>query len=139
MAVTVNVMSTVTSIARSTAMAQRDPATETYERACDLIEAASGLRDAAERNGSQPAVAATLGCIEIALAAIAATGELLAEGVAHSIDGRVRLVLGNDANAVDAAIAGDLAAAVDALRCAASACGSARASAGPLLAGLTVL
>jgi hypothetical protein len=139
MAVTVHAMSIVTTTHRPTIAAQRDPATELYERACDLIEAAAGLRDAADRNGNQPAVAATLGCIEIALADIAATGELLAEGVAHSIDGRVRLVLGNDANAVDATIARDLEAAVDAIRCAGSACGSARASAGPLLAGLTVL
>jgi hypothetical protein len=139
MTVTVHVMSTVTATHQLTVVARRDPATELYERACDLIDVAAGLRDAAERNGSQPAVAATLGCIEIALGDIAAAGELLAKGVAHSIDGRVRLVLGHDANAVDAAIAGDLEAAVDALRCAGSACRSARASAGPLLADLTVL
>jgi len=132
-------MSIVTATHRSTIAAQRDPATGLYERACDLIEAAAALRDAAGRNGNQPAIAATLGCIEIALADIAATGELLTEGVAHSIDGRVRLVLGRDENAVDAAIARDLEAAVDALRRAGSACGSARANAGPLLAGLTVL
>ena len=139
MAVTVHVMSTVASIPRSTVVARRDPATELYERACDLIEAAAGLRDAAERNGNQPAVAATLGCVEIALADIATAGELFAAGIARSIDGRIRLVLGNEAHAVDATIAGDLGAAVDAIRCAGSACESARASAGPLLAGLTVL
>lgn len=139
MTVTVDVMSTVTVTHLSTIGTRRDPASDLYERACDLIEAAAGLRDAAERNGNQPAVAATLGCIEIALADIAATGELLAAGVARSIDGPVRLVLGADANALDATIAHDLETAVDAIRRASSACESARASAGPLLASLTVL
>lgn len=138
MAVTVHGMSTVTATHQLTSVARRDPAAELYERACDLIEVAAGLRDAAERNGSQPAIAATLGCIEIALADIAATGELLAAGVAHSVDRRVRLVLGNDADAVDAAVSRDLETAVDAIRCAGSACESARASAGPLLAGLVL-
>jgi hypothetical protein len=139
MAVTVHVMSTATASHLSKIGTQRDPASELYERACDLIEAAAGLRDAAERNGNQPAVAATLGCVEIALADIATAGELLAAGVARSIDGRVRLVLGTDANALDASIAHDLETAVDAIRCASGACESARANAGPLLAGLTVL
>src|SRR4051794_4419466 len=48
----------------------RDAANELYDRACDLLLAAEGIRTAAGEAGSAPAIAATLGCIEASLEAL---------------------------------------------------------------------
>ena len=42
----------------------RDPANNLYDRGCSLLDAARSLREAALAPESQPALAATLGCIE---------------------------------------------------------------------------
>jgi hypothetical protein len=47
--------------------AKRDPANELYDQACSLLEAAQGLRAAADSWRSAPALAASLGCIEASL------------------------------------------------------------------------
>lgn len=41
----------------------RNPANELYDRACDMLEAAQGLRRALRAPGHQPALNATFGCL----------------------------------------------------------------------------
>jgi hypothetical protein len=50
--------------------ARRDSTNELYDRACDLLVAAEGIRAAAAEPGSAAGIAATLGCIESALGAL---------------------------------------------------------------------
>jgi hypothetical protein len=56
---------------------RRDPTNELYDRACDLVAAAHELRLAAGRDGSNGAIAATLGCAQAALAELAETYRVL--------------------------------------------------------------
>jgi hypothetical protein len=48
-----------------------DPDNELYDAACDLLAAAERVRQASGGTGIAPAVPATLGCVESALAALA--------------------------------------------------------------------
>jgi hypothetical protein len=50
---------------------ERDPANELYDEACALLNAAQGLRAAAGARRSAPAIAASLGCVEASLEALA--------------------------------------------------------------------
>jgi hypothetical protein len=50
---------------------RRDPVNELYDCAGQLLQAARELNVAADRPGSAPALAATLGCMEAALEALA--------------------------------------------------------------------
>ncbi len=50
---------------------ERDPANELYDQACALLDAAQGLRAAAGPRRSAPAIAASLGCVEASLEALA--------------------------------------------------------------------
>jgi hypothetical protein len=50
---------------------ERDPANELYDEACALLDAAQGLRAAAGPRRSAPAIAASLGCVEASLEALA--------------------------------------------------------------------
>jgi hypothetical protein len=50
---------------------ERDPANELYDEACALLAAAQGLQAAAGPRGSAPAIAASLGCVEASLEALA--------------------------------------------------------------------
>lgn len=45
----------------------RDPSNELYDRACDLLDAAQRLSRALDLPGTEPALAATLGCVQAAL------------------------------------------------------------------------
>jgi hypothetical protein len=65
----------------------RDPVDELYARAWDVVAAAAELRAAARRRNTAAAVAATLGCVESALAHVAATSEVLSETSADRIRG----------------------------------------------------
>jgi hypothetical protein len=49
----------------------RDSTNELYDRACDLLAAAEGVRSAAVEPGSAAAIAAALGCLETSLEALA--------------------------------------------------------------------
>jgi len=49
----------------------RDPAHVLYDHACDLLAAAQGMRASAGTDGVAPALAATLGCLEATLDALA--------------------------------------------------------------------
>jgi len=51
---------------------ERDPAHVLFDHACDLLAAAQGMRAAAPADGVGPALAATLGCLEATLDALAA-------------------------------------------------------------------
>jgi hypothetical protein len=51
--------------------ARRDPAHELYDQACELLFAAQALRAAAGTRGSAPAIAATVGCLDASLDALA--------------------------------------------------------------------
>src|SRR4051812_18843005 len=46
--------------------AGRNAANDLYDHACDLLASGQALRAAAERDGNQSAIAATLGCLESA-------------------------------------------------------------------------
>ena len=123
--------------ARTKGAPSRDRANELYDRACDLLLAAEGIRAAAAEPGSAAAIAATLGCIESSLEALehavaamrreadqqlsARTGELAESGVSD-----------------DAARAG-FSALVDALGAAHQAADELRQRTGPLLARLTLM
>jgi hypothetical protein len=56
---------------RDDAAPARDPANDLYDRACELLLAAQGLRSAAGARGSTTAFAATVGCIDASLEALA--------------------------------------------------------------------
>jgi hypothetical protein len=56
---------------RASPIPERDPANELYDEACALVAAAQGLRAAADPRRSSPAIAATLGCVEASLEALA--------------------------------------------------------------------
>jgi hypothetical protein len=53
----------------------RDPAHVLFDHACDLLAAAQGMRASAGADGVGPALAATLGCLEATLDALAASVE----------------------------------------------------------------
>ena len=64
--------------------ARRDPAHELYDQACELLFAAQALRHAAEARGSAPALAATVGCLDASLEALAdAVSAMRAEAARH--------------------------------------------------------
>src|SRR4051794_5019536 len=62
---------TALALADSASRPARDSTNELYDRACDLLLAAEGIRSAAVEPGSAPAIAATLGCVEVSLEALA--------------------------------------------------------------------
>jgi hypothetical protein len=57
---------------------RRDPDTELYDHACELVESAAAIRQAATVPGSGDAVPALLGCVDAALRDLAAVAEALA-------------------------------------------------------------
>lgn len=57
-------------VPRALLVGGRDPANELYDRACDLLDAAQGLRAAADREEASEAIPATLGCLEASLAGL---------------------------------------------------------------------
>jgi len=67
-----------------TAMAPRDPAHEVYDAACDLLQAARAIEQAAGRGGVLEAIPATLGTLEEALQVLSASCYRLAGECASS-------------------------------------------------------
>jgi hypothetical protein len=116
----------------------RDPAFELYERACDLRAAAAGLRAAAARRDDEAAVAATLGCLQAALADAAAVVNMLGEPSVRRISGAWPLF---GLRATDAAhrAARDFRDTGESIRTAQRSCDALRETIGPLLAELSAL
>lgn len=117
---------------------RRDPSKELYDRACDVLAAAAGLRAAAGRPNNDAAIASTLRCLESALEQAAMATDLLREGSVQRIRSAWP-VLGDDASATAGRLSDDFVAAGDAIRTASRACGELRSAVGPLLAELTVV
>jgi hypothetical protein len=115
----------------------RDPANDLYDRGCELLLAAQGLRSAACARGSTPAFAATVGCIDASLEALAdAVAAMRREAArqvprAHASD---RSAPGSSAE--DAAR--EFSELADALSGAHDAAGRMRERLGPLLVHLTL-
>jgi hypothetical protein len=75
-------------LSRAHSASRRDADNELYDRACDLVEAAAGIRRCAADQAASPAIPAVLGCIEAALHELTGACEVLqqtnAEGPATS-------------------------------------------------------
>jgi hypothetical protein len=56
---------------------ERDPANRLYDEACALLDAAQGIGAAAAPRRSAPAIAATLGCVEASLDALATAADAM--------------------------------------------------------------
>ena len=78
----------------------RDPAHVLFDHASDVLVAAQALRATAGADGAQPAIAATLGCLESAVDALAdAIGTLTGSAIAQldaDDEGARRLALQSD-------------------------------------------
>jgi hypothetical protein len=112
---------------------QSASATNLYDGACDFLYAAQQMRAAASERGATPAFAATLGCLDAALDAVAdAVRSMRREALAG------RGIASAGSPTAVAAIDRELAALVDVLRAAQAACDRTRERTGPLLAQLTL-
>jgi cytochrome c-type biogenesis protein CcmH/NrfF len=56
-----------------------NPAHHLYDCACELLDAAQRLRAAAHRRGTEEAIAATLGCMGVAVEELATSSQELAD------------------------------------------------------------
>jgi hypothetical protein len=63
-----------------------DPAHVLYDDASDVLFAAQRLRATARRDGAEPAIAATFGCLESAVDALAQAVETLTEAAVTQLD-----------------------------------------------------
>ena len=108
--------------------------TQLYDSACELLFAAQQLRAAAGERESAPATAATIGCIDAALEALAeAMSALRRTAVAE-------LTASSDSEGepVSAAVVErELAVVADAIKLAQAACDQARERTAPILVRLT--
>ena len=112
--------------------ARRDPSHELYDQACELLFAAQGLRAAAGTRGSAPAIAATVGCLD-------ATLEALADAVAAMRGEATRELSRADVSIPGAADAArEFSELVAAIGSAHEAAGRMRERVGPVLARLTL-
>ena len=121
---------------RSRRARPRDPANELYDRACDVLAAAAELRRASGHENNDAAVAATLNCLETALADVAAALEALSASSARRIAGAWP-AFGERAASDAEAARDEFDAATAAVRAAGEACGEVRRAVGPLLAELS--
>jgi hypothetical protein len=110
----------------------RDPANRLYDEACALLDAAQGLRAAAAPRRSTPAIAATLGCVEASLDALATAADVMRVAVLASDQGDAarQAVLDREALQVRASFA-RLERDLEASR---SSCAAVRDLVGPLVA-----
>jgi hypothetical protein len=115
-----------------------DPSNELYDRACDVVAAATDLRAAAGRRNNTAAVAATLRCLEAALERAADVTDLLREGSVRRVESAWP-VLGEDASATAGRVSDDFVEAGETIRAAGRACGELCGAVGPLLAELTAI
>lgn len=115
----------------------RDPANELYDRACELLLAAQGIRSAAGVRGSTPAFAAAVGCIDASLAALADGASAMRREATHVVTrARESDQYTQQISAADAAR--EFSSLAEALTGAHQAAGRMRERIGPLLAGLTL-
>ena len=115
----------------------RDPANDLYDRACELLLAANGLRSAAGERGSATAFAATVGCIDASLEALADAVAAMRRETAREV--RLARAVDEplpDNEAEDAAR--EFSSLADALTRAHDAAGRMRERLGPFLARLTL-
>ena len=124
--------------ARAPVVPSRDRANELYDRACDLLLAADGIRAAAAEPGSAPATAATLGCIEASLEALAHAVAAMRRVVDQRSSAREGGLAAESGVSADDAHAG-FSAVLNALEAAQRAVGELREQTGPLLARLTLV
>jgi hypothetical protein len=66
--------------------AERDPAHVLYDHASEVLFAAQGLRAAATLEGAEPAIAATFGCLESSVDALAQAIETLTRSAVAQVD-----------------------------------------------------
>jgi hypothetical protein len=119
---------------------RRDPSNDLYDRACDLVVAAEEIRAAAAQPGSAAAIAATVGCLEASLEALADAAAGMRREAARQL-ARSDPSGGRDAG-IDASPAladREFSELVDALRAAHLAADAMRERVGPLLAELTLV
>jgi hypothetical protein len=78
----------VVDLTRSSALscAERDPAHVLYDHASEVLFAAQGLRAAAGLEGAEPAIAATFGCLESSVDALAQAIETLTRSAVAQVD-----------------------------------------------------
>jgi hypothetical protein len=114
---------------------ERDPANDLYDRACELLLAAQGLRSAAGARGATPSYAATVGCIDASLAALTDAVAAMRRGAASEAE-RARAVGQPLAEAADAGR--EFSALAEELGRAHRAAGRMRERLGPFLARLTL-
>jgi hypothetical protein len=118
---------------RALVIPERDPANELYDEACAVLAAAQGLRAAAGPRGSAPAIAASLGCLEASLEALA-TALTVMRVAALEPDADAAPADANDTEPLRIrASFGQLARDLGASR---SSCAAARECFGPVLADL---
>jgi hypothetical protein len=121
-------------MAAHTAMRRRSASvTNLYDGACDLLYAAQQMRTAASERGATRGLAATVGCLDAALDALAdAVSSMRREALAE-----LRIASAESPTAA-AAVDREFSELVDALRAAQAACDRTRERTGPLLAQLTL-
>ena len=111
---------------------QREPVTQLYDSACELLFAAQNLGIASADRDATPAVAATIGCIDSTLDALtAAIGDMRRATVAAASRA-------DHPRHAPAVLERELGALEDALRAACSVCDRTRDRTAPILAQLTV-
>jgi hypothetical protein len=113
---------------------RRQPVTQLYDSACELLFAAQQLRVAAGERDSAPALAATIGCIDATLESLSqAMGAMRRAAVAE-----LTAAGGVDGSVAAAVVERELAVVADAIGVAQAACDEARERTAPILAQLTL-
>ena len=113
---------------------RRDPAHDLYDAACELLLAAQALRAAAGARGAAPSFAATVGCLDTSLEALAEAVDSMRDEAARAV---ARAGRPDGAGSAEAARRefSELVAALDAAHRGA---GRMRERVGPMLARLTL-
>ena len=115
--------------------AGRNAANDLYDCACNLLASGQALRAAAEHDGNQSAIAATLGCVESTLRDISASCHQLSASTDRLIESS-RHARGDELDVARVRLAREFQDVVSAISHAADQCSLTRAAAGPLLAEL---
>jgi hypothetical protein len=112
----------------------RDPANRLCDEACALLAAAQGLRAAAAPRRSTPAIAATLGCVEASLDALATAADVMRVAILAGSPGGAAIQAALDREALQ--IRATFARLERDLEASRSSCAAARDLVGPLVAWL---
>jgi hypothetical protein len=109
------------------------PVTDLYDSACALLYAAQQVRASAAERGATPAFAATIGCIDAALTALAEAVATMRRTAAAELSAT------SDSDAVPALVVErEFAALAEALRLAQAVCDQTRERTAPALAQLSL-